>query len=215
MKPIGICHTCFDEKFSIPRQAGLSENSTGKIQLYAPYNQEDALRGLDKFSHLFVFWKPHLAKESPKLTVRPPRLGGNERLGVFATRSPFRPNLICHSVVQIEKIEEGCIYFKNHDILDQTPVWDIKPYLPAWDIFPQANSGWVDSTLERVPVTFKDNLSIEPQLKELLNETLSLRPQPSYQINQENEYAFRLLSHEIEVTYSPESGFYVHDIHPV
>lgn len=209
MKPIGICNTCFDEKFIIPRQPGLAPSTKGILKLYPPFNKEEALKGLEEFSHIFIFWQPHKVSESNKLTVRPPRLGGNKRMGVFATRSPFRPNPICHSVVELEKIEKGVIYFRNHDILDETPVYDIKPYIPEWDIFPEANSGWVGNKITKTNVHFELDSIIDEELKLMLTELLCLYPQPSYQVEKIRDYAFKISNHEIKVTYDPDLGFIV------
>ena len=197
MEPIGICRTCFDEKFVIPRQSGLAPSTKGMLELYPPFNKEEALKGLEKFSHIFIFWMPHKASESNKLTVRPPRLGGNKRIGVFATRSPFRPNPICHSVVELEKIENGRVYFKNHDILDQTPVFDLKPYIPEWDIFSNANSGWIEDKTAKINVHFELDSAIDEEIKVMLTELLCLSPQPSYQIEEIRDYAFKVNNHEM------------------
>ena len=215
MKPIGICHTCYEEKFIIPRQSGVSPHSKGVLKLDSPFNKEEALRGLNEFSHLFIFWIPHHSEEKKSLTVRPPRLGGNKRVGVFATRSPFRPNPICHSVVKLEKIEDGNIYFSNHDILDQTPVIDIKPYIPEWDVFNNANSGWVKKDIEELPVEFQFDKPLDNDLKSLIQELLKLGPQPRYKLNEKNSYGFKLSGHEIKATYTPNMGFIVTDIIPL
>ncbi len=151
--PIGIIHSCFKEKFGIPRQPGLVPLATAELELLPPYNREEALRGLDGFSHIwitFVFhgtmaggWKP---------TVRPPRLGGNKRIGVFATRSTFRPNPIGLSAVRltgIAKRKNGLfLELAGVDLLDQTPVLDIKPYLPYSDIIEEATGGFAPSPPE-------------------------------------------------------------------
>ena len=213
MNPIGICHTCFDEKFPIPRQPGLAPSSDGYLELYAPFNREEALNGLSDFSHIFIYWKSESVLTEDKLTVRPPRLGGNKKLGVFATRSPFRPNQICHSVVKLEEIADGKIFFSNHDILTGTEVFDIKPYIPEWDIVREANSGWLtpDENLA-CKVEFNESISIDKRLKSLIHELLRLTPQPRYKIDQKNDYAFKLKSHEIKASYDPNTGFFIDQV---
>ena len=147
--------------------------------------------------------------------MRPPRLGGNKKLGVFATRSPFRPNQICHSVVKLDRIENGVIHFSNHDILDQTPVLDIKPYIPEWDIFEDANSGWIKEDIPRLKVNFNLVEPLDKELKLLIQEVLCLAPQPRYQLSEDKDYAFKLKRHEIKVTYTPNQGFEVRKIIPL
>ncbi len=146
IEPIGIIHTCFEEKFGIPRQPGLIPEATGFIELCAPYDRAECVRGLEGFSHIWLSFIFHGCPEgqwSP--TVRPPRLGGNERVGVFATRSTFRPNAMGLSVVEIDRIEVDPvvrIYVRGHDLMDQTPIVDIKPYLTWADSLPHATSAW-------------------------------------------------------------------------
>ncbi len=213
MNPIGKAITCYNEKFSIPRQSGLVPHSFGHIELKKEFKREEALRGLDSFSHLFLIWTPHQNNTiDNKLTVRPPRLGGNNKVGVFASRSPFRPNPICHSVVELDKIEQFAIHFKNHDILDQTPILDIKPYIPEWDAFPSATSGWASENLKRIEVKFCDSILIDESFKTLIREVLSLGPQPQYQLSKANNYGFRLNQHEVRVSYEPDTGFSVYQV---
>lgn len=216
MNPIGKAITCYDDKFSIPRQSGLAPHSFGHIELKKKFRREEALRGLDSFSHLFLTWSPHQNNpQDNKLTVRPPRLGGNNKVGVFASRSPFRPNPICHSVVEFVRIEKFAIHFKNHDILDQTPILDIKPYIPEWDAFPSATSGWASENLKKIEVKFCDSIQIDENFKTLIKEVLSLGPQPQYQLSKANNYGFRLNQHEVKVNYEPNKGFSVYQVLPI
>lgn len=203
IKVIGHVSSCFKEKFGIPRQSGQAPSSFGNLALIAPYNREEALRGLETFSHMIITWAPHIAKENTSLTVKPPRLGGNKKIGVFASRSPFRPNAICSSIVKIEKIdfEKAQIYFSNHDLLDGTPVLDIKPYIPQWDIFEDAHNGWISDYPEsKMSVTFKDSFEITKQDKELIKELLSLDPKPRYQSDKKS-YVMQIENLDVQFTY--------------
>lgn len=149
MKIIAHIHTDFPTKFGIPRQSGLVEGLTGKIVFEPPYNSPEAVRGLEQFSHIWLLWGFSQAKEGG-LTVRPPRLGGNTRLGVFATRSPFRPNNIGLSSVRLVEIRrEGngpVLLVEGADLLDGTPIYDIKPYIPYTDSHPDASEGYTGFT---------------------------------------------------------------------
>ena len=136
IKPIAHIHTEFSEKFGVPRQSGLAGSLRGMIVFEPEYRNPDALRGLDGFSHLWLIWEFSANRSQGwQPTVRPPRLGGNERMGVFATRSPFRPNPLGLSCVEIDHIDmDGpVIYIKGADLMDGTPIYDIKPYLPYAD----------------------------------------------------------------------------------
>jgi tRNA-Thr(GGU) m(6)t(6)A37 methyltransferase TsaA len=205
-KPIGKASTCFKEKFCIPRQSGLAPHSKGVIKLFPPFNREEALRGLDSFDTLIITFIPHQAKQSDKnhLSVRPPRLGGNKKIGVFATRSPFRPNPICTSIVSLDQVDliRGEIHFSNHDLLDETPILDIRPYIPMWDSYPKASAGWTQHHPDnhRLEVIFKRDLLLEQSLKKLITEVLSLDPRPRYQENR-SSYAFKLENYDIHFHY--------------
>ena len=138
-EPIGVIHSCFKQKFGISRQAGLVPEAHAYLQMHPPYDQENFIRGLDGFSHVWIIFLFHRCKRRGlKSTVRPPRLGGNRRLGVFATRSGFRPNPIGMSAVELKKIikKYGCLrlYMRGTDILDGTPVLDIKSRSDTFDL---------------------------------------------------------------------------------
>ena len=139
-------------KFGVPRQSGLAPSLEGEVQLLPPYNRAEALRGLEGFERIWLIWGFSLNRgngtESPSLTVRPPRLGGNSRVGVFASRSPFRPNGLGLSCVEIQSIDtERCIIrVLGADLADGTPIYDIKPYLPYADAYPGARAGFADSS---------------------------------------------------------------------
>ncbi len=145
IEPIGIISSCFPEKFGIPRQPGLAAHASAVIDFYPPFNRLEMMRGLEEFSHIWVHFLFHQAQEEGwRPTVRPPRLGGQQRCGIFACRSPHRPNHIGLSVVQLLGIEKGKdgprLHLGGVDFLDKTPVFDIKPYLPYSDIIPDATA---------------------------------------------------------------------------
>lgn len=194
MKPIAIIHSDFKEKFGIPRQSRLVKELTAKIEFLPPYNNPDCLRGLDGYSHIWLIWQFSENLNAPfSPTVRPPRLGGNKRMGVFATRSPFRPNPIGLSVVKIEEIDfkTPSVTVSGADLMDLTPIYDIKPYLPHIDSIPEATGGFAadfkDYALE---VNFPEELlSLIPKEKQKsLIAVLSQDPRPSYQNNEERIY---------------------------
>src|SRR6478736_5715820 len=152
MSPVAVIRTSFGEKFGVPRQPGLAPSAKGRIVFENTYRNPDTLRGIEGFSHLWVIFQFHLA-EGWSPTVRPPRLGGNERVGVFASRSPFRPNPIGLSVVKLERVEldspEGpVIHVSGVDLVDGTPVLDIKPYVAYSDALPEARSGFAGAPPE-------------------------------------------------------------------
>jgi tRNA-Thr(GGU) m(6)t(6)A37 methyltransferase TsaA len=162
-RAIGIVHSCFKEKFGIPRQAGLVPDARGILELFAPFNRREYLEGLEGFSHIWLQYVLHAASmASRRSKVRPPRLGGNQRLGVFGTRSNFRPNPIGLSLVTLEDIAYdgggACLRLKGIDLLDQTPVLDIKPYIPYADCCPKAVGGFAGERPEAVlTVRFADS----------------------------------------------------------
>ena len=151
LEPIGTIESCFKEKFGIPRQPGLAPAAQATLVLHPPYSNPGAMAGLEAFSHIWLIYIFHaIEKGKWKPTVRPPRLGGNKRTGVFATRSNFRPNPLGISAVKLEKIvpdgETIRLELSGVDLLDGTPVLDIKPYIPFADAHPDATSGWLTDT---------------------------------------------------------------------
>ncbi len=205
MKIIARIYTDFKEKFGIPRQSGLAENSYGKIIFEKEYRNPDALRGIEDFSHLWLIWEFSEAKsEKWSPTVRPPRLGGNKRLGVFATRSPFRPNPIALSSVRLEKIceEDGLgavIYVAGADIMNGTPIYDIKPYIAYTDSHPNARSGFADEKFgKKLTVTIPDGERVKLSKEKLdtLISVLEEDPRPSYQ-DDERIYGMAFADFEI------------------
>ncbi|MBR5437738.1 MAG: tRNA (N6-threonylcarbamoyladenosine(37)-N6)-methyltransferase TrmO [Clostridia bacterium] len=197
MKVIAHIHTDFPEKFGIPRQSGLIEELEGKIVFTPGYRNPEALRGLEDFSHIWLLWEfSEAVREEWRPTVRPPLLGGNKRMGVFATRSPFRPNSIGLSSVKLDRIEqtekEGTvIYVKGADLMDGTPIYDIKPYLPYADSHPEATGGFTDNLSEReLQVEFPEELLIKvpEEKRKALIKVLACDPRPSYQNDEERVY---------------------------
>ena len=191
IKPIAYIKTEFPEKFGIPRQSGLAKGLRGRIVFVPEYRNPDALRGLEGFSHIWLIWEFSANRTTREWqpTVRPPRLGGNTHLGVFATRSPFRPNPLGLSCVEIDSVElftdEGpVIIVRGADLMDGTPVYDIKPYIRYADSRQQAVCGYVDALEERsLKVVFPSELSEKIEDTSVipsLIETLRLDPRPSY-----------------------------------
>ena len=188
MQTIGIIRSCFKEKFGVPRQPGIVKSATATLELIPPYNIEEALRGIEEFSHLWILFAFHQSIcETFQPTVRPPRLGGNTRVGVFATRSPFRPNPIGLSVVELKGVKGTTLELAGGDFLDGTPVLDIKPYIPYADSIPGAHGGFADGAPEPVnAVTFSPEAlavfqALEKNRQQLIAEMLSYNPRPAYQ----------------------------------
>ena len=214
IKPIAYIKTDFKEKFGIPRQSGRAPSLTSEIIFEPEYRTIDALRAIEQFSHLwliFDFSKAH--KESWSATVRPPRLGGNERVGVFASRSPFRPNSIGLSCVKLERIEQradvgSVLIVSGADLLDNTPIFDIKPYLPYADCHLGAVGGYADEKKDyRLQVEFPTHLleKIPKEKQDGLLECLADDPRPSYQDDPAREYGMRFADFEIKFTVNADT----------
>lgn len=206
--PIAYIRTDFSEKFGIPRQSGLAGNLQARIVFEPSYRNPDALRGLEEMSHVWLIWEFSANKpaSSWQPMVRPPRLGGNKYMGVFATRSPFRPNSLGLSCVEIESIEfdtpEGpVIVVKGADLMDGTPIYDIKPYVKYADSRPHASSGYIDSLpSETLNVRFPEELVLKVSDKTKLPaliEVLRLDPRPSYHDDPERIYGLSFAGHNI------------------
>ncbi len=209
-KTIATIHTDFGSKFGIPRQSGLLKKLSGVIRFEEEFRSRDALRGLEGFSHLWLLWIfSENVRDTWKPTVRPPRLGGNAHLGVFATRSSFRPNPLAMSVVQIERIDLDTphgpeIHVLGADLLDRTPIVDIKPYLPYADAIPEATGGFTDSIeftplQVEIPATLLKRIPADKQ--ELLKEVLASDPRPAYKAKQDDIdriYGFSFAGFEIK-----------------
>lgn len=214
IKPIARIHTDFSEKFGVPRQAGLAPSLTGKIVFEPEYRNVRAVRELDGFSHIWLIWEFSQCSDlkfSP--TVRPPRLGGNRRVGVFASRSPFRPNRLGLSCVKIEKIETDgenapIITVSGVDMTDGTPIYDIKPYIPIADCIPTASEGYTAQTKNyKISVNCDEKLlSIIPENKrQALLELLSNDPRPAYNDEEGKEYGVTFAGFNIRFKYENNS----------
>ena len=208
MKIIAKIYTSFPEKFGIPRQSGLVD-SPARIVFEPEYRNPDALRGIEGYSHLWIIWQfSHSVREEWSPTVRPPRLGGNRRMGVFATRSPFRPNPIGLSSVKLlgvkETRDEGTVLeVLGADILDGTPIYDIKPYLAYTDSHPDAIGGFADGVKDySVEVNIPDGLleRVDPSHRESLVLLLKNDPRPSYRADEAGEYGMSYGDYEISFT---------------
>ncbi|MCI8455011.1 MAG: tRNA (N6-threonylcarbamoyladenosine(37)-N6)-methyltransferase TrmO [Lachnospiraceae bacterium] len=207
LKEIARARTQFPEKFGIPRQSGLSWELKGRIIFEPEYRNEAALRGLEDFSHIWLIWGfSNCMREGWLPTVRPPRLGGNKRMGVFATRSPFRPNPLGLSCVRLEKIEfhtpEGPIlHIAGADLLDNTPIYDIKPYLSFTDSCPEAAGGFTEQTKTHcLTVDFPSELlnQVDENVRGALLDILSQDPRPSYQHDPDRLYGMTFAGYEIK-----------------
>ena len=209
ISPIAYIETDFKDKFGIPRQSGRVPALRGRIVFLPAYRDPDALRGLEAYSHiwlLFDFSAAHRASWSP--TVRPPRLGGNRRMGVFATRSPFRPNPIGLSCVRLEGLErtgtQGIVlHVSGVDLLDHTPILDIKPYLPYADSHPEAQGSFGEALQDhRLEVAIPDALlcRIAPDKREAVIACLADDPRPSYQDDPDRVYSMRFAGWDIHFT---------------
>lgn len=205
MKIIAHIKNDFTSKFGIPRQSGLVPEMTSQIIFEPEFRNPDAIRGLEDFSHLWLIWNFSQSKPTESLTVRPPRLGGNKRMGVFATRSPFRPNPIGLSCVKIEKIEIDAdlgpvISVFSADLMDGTPIYDIKPYIPYADCIPNAVGGFADKVKEyRLNVNMPSDVcgEVDEKFKAALYEILANDPRPSYQNEPERIYSFEFGGYKI------------------
>lgn len=186
IEPVAIFHSPFSSKFGIPRQSGLVDELRGRIVLEEGYRDANALRGLDDFDYLWLIWgfSANKVHDGKSLTVRPPRLGGNERVGVFASRSPFRPNGLGLSSVRIVDIDKTDIIVSGADLMDGTPIYDIKPYLPYVDAHTDARGGFTDKRQwHSLDVVIPESVSVRlsNQKAKELKEILALDPRPHYQ----------------------------------
>ena len=207
MKTIAHIHTEFPTKFGIPRQSGIIPSLQGRIVFEPEYRNADAVRGLEAFSHIWLLWEfSEAVRDSWSPTVRPPRLGGNVRKGVFATRSPFRPNPIGLSSVRLEKMEIDpqlgpVLYVSGADMMDGTPIYDIKPYIAYTDSHPDAVSGFASIPAEYLlDVDFPDALlqRIPESQRESLIDVLAHDPRPQYQDDPERVYGMEFGGIEVK-----------------
>lgn len=204
---IARIYTDFPTKFGIPRQSGLIESLKAEIVFEPEYRNPDALRGLEEFSHLWLLWEfSEAVRENWSPTVRPPRLGGNKRVGVFATRSPFRPNAVGLSCVKLEGIElhterGPVLHVSGADLMNGTPIYDIKPYLPFVDSHPEASGGFTDRTKEYgLQVEVSEDLldMVAEDKREALKAVLAHDPRPSYQNDPQRIYGMEFAGYEVK-----------------
>lgn len=199
IKPVAHIKNDFKSKFAIPRQSGIADNFLSKIVFEKEYQDENAIRSIEGFSHLWLIWGfSENIREKQSLTVRPPRLGGNTRVGVFASRSPFRPNNLGLSSVKLVGVKEGCLVVSGADLMDGTPIYDIKPYIRFTDSHEDAISGFVEeiefNTLKVIDNGLFDNINEAEDIKAIL----SSDPRPAYQEDEDRTYGFKFASYEIK-----------------
>lgn len=229
-EPIGRIHSCFKEKFGIPRQPGLVPEAEASLEILPPYNRETAFKGLEDFSHIWILFVFHKCRPSSRPeTVRPPRLGGNRRIGVFASRSGFRPNPIGQSVVPLAGIRSGPnrleLLLTGVDLLDGTPVLDVKPYLPYADCVPAATGGFagdrpdaalrVDFSADAAACCHQLQKEHYPKLEKLIRRLLALDPRPAYHDGKtiKELYGMRLWDLNIQFRVK-DSGILVETVSP-
>lgn len=207
MKIIAHIHTDFPSKFGIPRQSGLVDSLEGKIIFEPEFRNPEAVRGLEEFSHIWLIWKfSKSEKENWSATVKPPRLGGKKRMGVFATRSPFRPNDIGLSSVRLKKVELDeklgpVLTVAGADLLDGTPIYDIKPYIPFADCHPDATEGYTKETREHLlQVDFPAELlkKYPAEKREAVLGVLAQDPRPAYVMDPERVYGVSFAGFDVK-----------------
>ncbi len=217
--PIGIIHSCFKEKFGIPRQAGLVPKARASLEILPPYDRDEAFRGLEDFSHIWVTFVFHASiRGGWKPTVRPPRLGGNRQVGVFASRSPFRPNPLGLSAVALTGIRQDggrlLLELEGGDFLDQTPVLDIKPYLPYADCIADAHGGYaadlppacrqVSFSAQALQVCRRHEQRLGVDLRDFIRQLLAYDPRPAYKASVSNGRIYAMKLFDIDVKWLVE-----------
>ena len=205
MEPIAHIESPFGSKFGVPRQSGITNDIISYVVFEPQYRNAEALRGIEEFEYIWLLWQFHgVSGWSP--TVRPPRLGGNRRMGVFATRSPYRPNHIGLSSVRLLRVEEcpdkgHCLVVGGADLMDGTPILDIKPYLPYTDAHPEARSGFATCAPQaklNVEIAPSVAASLPPTLLTQLREILALDPRPQYQDDPTRIYGITLWGYDFK-----------------
>ena len=216
VSPVGILRSCFREKFAIPRQPRLAPAARGVLELLPPFDTGEAVAGLEQVSHVWLLFLFHQALEDkPRLKVRPPRLGGNKMIGVFATRATHRPNGIGQSVVKLDKVEPGRLLVSGIDLLDGTPIIDIKPYVPYADALPEARNDMAADAPALIEVHWSESalaqardqaLRLSEPAVELIEQCLAQDPRPAYQRpDPERRYGAQFWDLEVRWHYS-EAG---------
>ncbi|HBU6571134.1 tRNA (N6-threonylcarbamoyladenosine(37)-N6)-methyltransferase TrmO [Citrobacter amalonaticus] len=226
---IGVIRSPYKEKFAVPRQPGLVKSVNGELHLLSPYNQADVVRGLEAFSHLWVIFVFHQTMEGGwHPTVRPPRLGGNARMGVFATRSTFRPNPVGMSLVELKGVvcqkDLVILQLGSLDLVDGTPVIDIKPYLPFAESLPNATASYAQQAPQaEMSVSFTDEIEQQfpalekryPLLKTFIRDVLAQDPRPAYRKGEETGKNYAVWLHDFNVRWRvTETGFEVFALEP-
>lgn len=216
LTPVAITRSCFKDKFGVPRQPGLTRHAHAELVIQSPFDREDAFRGLETASHLWLTFQFHEAVRAEwRPVVRPPRLGGNKKIGVFASRSPFRPNSLGLSVVRneglVRKDGQLVLRIRDHDLIDGTPILDIKPYLPFADSVPDASLGWADSApTERTEVVFCPQAEAElatlpnenyPEVRALIEDVVSYDPRPSFRRGRDEERIYGANLYDLNVRF--------------
>lgn len=221
MITIAHIHNDFNSKFGVPRQSGLTA-SVSRIVFEKEFRQRESLRGLEDFTHIWLLWHFHMAADGGyRSTVRPPRLGGNRRMGVFATRSPFRPNNIGLSCVRIVRLDMDTadgpvIWVEGADLMDGTPIIDIKPYLPFTDSHPEASAGWTDQ-VKAAPLQVsisqeaRQHYPLDQAQWKSLVEILSQDPRPHYQDDAERIYTMEYANCEIRFKVQGHTAIIIHN----
>lgn len=212
LKTVARMESEFPSKFGVPRQSGLVEELRGRVVFEPEYRNPDALRGIEGFSHLWLVWGFHMAqREGWSATVRPPRLGGNERMGVFATRSPFRPNPLGLSCVKLEGVElytprGPVLHVSGADLVNGTPIYDVKPYVPYADCHPEAKEGFAPAPEKRLKVVISPEMEkkIPPGRAGALRGVLSCDPRPHYQEDPDRVYGMAFAGLEVKFTVAGE-----------
>lgn len=220
LTPIAITRSCFADKFGVPRQPGLTRHAHADLLIQPPFDREDAFRGLESASHLWLTFQFHQAVRAEwRPVVRPPRLGGNRKIGVFASRSPFRPNSLGLSAVRnrglVRKQGKLVLQISDHDLIEGTPILDIKPYLPFADTISGAHLGWAEEApVERLPVVFlpeaqqqlgelcaENSLQKYPDFAALIEDVVSYDPRPSFRRGREEERIYGAHLYDVNVRF--------------
>jgi tRNA-Thr(GGU) m(6)t(6)A37 methyltransferase TsaA len=223
---LALARSPYKEKFAIPRQPGLATSVFTRIELQAPFDDPGALQGLERVSHIWLIFCFHGVGSRPEsLRVRPPRLGGNQRIGVFATRSTHRPNGLGQSLVKIEKIEGTTLLVSGADLLDGTPIVDIKPYVPYTDSVPDATNTIAPSAPESLDVSWSEEARqqatteaarLNENVIAVIEECLAQDPRPAYQAHDpEREYGVRLWDLNIRWRYPSDQSIVITEVSPL
>ena len=210
IQPVAVFHSPLTTKFGVPRQSGVCPALQGRVVFEPAYRKAEAVRGIEAFSHLWLLWGFSAnVGATQQLTVRPPRLGGNQRVGVFASRSPFRPNGLALSCVRLVRVETDntlgpVLHVSGADLMDGTPVYDVKPYLPYADCRPEAIGGFAPAADKRCGVEIPDELlgRLPKDKRNALVSVLAQDPRPQYQNDENRVYGFSFAGYEVKFYFS-------------